>query len=116
MTKKDILLLGLKQRVTAISRADGRQIWSTELGNRMGTGFVTLICDGELIFAYSAGHLHCLELATGRMLWTNELPGYGYGLASLCLPDGSSVPDMTAIQQMLDDEAASASSSPPPAT
>ena len=116
MTTKDIILLGLKQRVTAISRTDGQQIWSTELSDRMGSGFVTLICDGELIFAYSAGHLHCLELATGRMRWTNELPGYGYGLASLCLPYGSSVPDIAAIQQIMDDDAASAATPPPPAT
>lgn len=31
MNAKDILLLGLKSRVTAISRKDGQQIWSTEL-------------------------------------------------------------------------------------
>ena len=117
MNPNDIILLGLKRRVTAIARNDGEQIWSTELSGSMGGGgFVTLICDGELIFAHSAGHLNCLELATGRLLWTNELAGFGYGLASLCLPYGNSVPDAAIVEQMrADDSSSTAGASHPPA-
>ena len=56
MNAKDILLLGLKSRVTAISRKDGQRIWSTELPVKLGGEFVTLI-DGSKVFAYSSGQL-----------------------------------------------------------
>ena len=111
MRINEILLLGLKHRVTAISRSDGRELWSTELTSGMGNGFVTLLCDGSLVFAYAAGHLDCLKLANGEILWTNELRGYGFGLASLCLPDGKSVPDPAAVQTIVDSEAAAATTS-----
>ena len=108
MNAQNILLLGLKSRVTAISRKDGQQIWSTELPVKLGGEFVTLLCDGAKVFAYSSGQLHCLDLGTGRILWSNKLPGFGYGLATLCLPDGSSAPDMAAVKMIMDSEAAAA--------
>lgn len=108
MNAKDILLLGLKSRVTAISRKDGRQIWSTDLPEKFSGGFVTLICDGAKVFAYSSGQLHCVDLATGEILWSNALPGLGYGLASLCLPNGGSAPDMAMVKVMMDAQSSAA--------
>ena len=91
MNPQDILLLGMKKRVTAIQRNTGAVIWETKLQGGQGD-FVTLLCDGSRVYAASGGHLHCLDLRSGQMLWTNPLPGYGFGLASLCLPDGASAP------------------------
>src|SRR6266481_3453916 len=34
----------------------------------------------------------------GRMLWVNELSGYGYGLASICVPGMASSPDLAAVR------------------
>ena len=99
---KDVLLIGTKNRVAAISKGDGRELWSTELSSEFGQGFVTLLCDGARVFAYAGGHLHCLELVTGRLLWTNELPGYGFGVASLCFPHGISAPDMATLAGMIE--------------
>ncbi len=106
MTAKDILLIGLKSRITAISIANGQQIWSTEIPVRLGGDFVTILADGVKVFAYSSGHLHCLELATGRLLWSNKLPGLGYGLATLCLPSGGSAPHTAAVKMIMDSESA----------
>jgi outer membrane protein assembly factor BamB len=109
MNSNDIVLLGLKQSVTAISKADGGVVWCTELGGGgMGGSFVTLICDAERIFAYSGGSLFCLELTTGRFLWQNELSGYGYGLASLCVPGFGSAPDTATITRLLAQQEAAA--------
>jgi outer membrane protein assembly factor BamB len=108
MNLEDILLLGLKSRVTAISKATGQQLWSTTLPSGMGANFVTLLSDNSHVFAYVKGNLHCLDLETGRILWSNDLPGFGYGLASLCFANGQSAPDLAAIQAMMDSEAASA--------
>jgi outer membrane protein assembly factor BamB len=109
MDTNDILLLGLKKRVAAISKADGHEIWSTELSGAMGNGFVTVLCDGANVFAYTGGHLHCLDIVNGQILWDNDLPGYGYGMATLAFADGRSAPDSAAVQVMLDQADAASS-------
>jgi outer membrane protein assembly factor BamB len=86
MKPSDVLFLGTKHRVAAISRTDGRIIWSTDLPHGMGANFVSVAVDGARVFAYAAGHLHALDFATGTILWSNELPGFGFGIASLALP------------------------------
>ena len=110
MNVSDILLLGLKKRVAAISKLDGRELWSTTLSGAMGNGFVTVLCDGSNVFAYTGGHLHCLDILSGQILWHSDLPGYGYGMATLALADGRSAPDPAAVQTMLDQAAASSGS------
>jgi outer membrane protein assembly factor BamB len=109
MSTKDILLLGLKGRVTAVSKSNGRQLWSTRLEGGMGNGFVTLLCEDSRVFAYANGHLHCLDLASGTMLWRNDLPGLGYGIGALCLPDGDSAPNPAVVKQIRNAQAAASS-------
>lgn len=92
MNSQDIILIGVKSRVMALSKTDGHIHWSTALPAGMGN-FVTVLADGQRIYAHTHGQLHCLDLATGRVLWTNELAGCGYGFASLALPDGAAAPD-----------------------
>ena len=113
MNMNDLVLLGLKHKVTALSKADGRVVWCTELrGGGMGSGnFITLTCDASRVFAYSGGHLHCLDLTSGRLLWTNELSGYGYGLASLCVPGHGAAPDTAAIRHWLAQQQSAATQS-----
>jgi outer membrane protein assembly factor BamB len=108
MNAKEILLLGLKSRVAAISRLDGRELWSTELPSGWGDGFVTVVCDGARVFACVGGRLFCLDLSDGRVLWRNDLPGYGCGLASVCLPGGSSAPETAAASRQLSQASESA--------
>jgi outer membrane protein assembly factor BamB len=101
MNNTDLLLLGLKNKIKALSRSTGRELWSTQLpGGGMGHEFVTMVTDGTTIFAHSKGLLHGLNLATGALLWTNKLPGMGYGLASLCLPEGMSAPTPAVMQHL----------------
>jgi outer membrane protein assembly factor BamB len=88
----EVIILAMNRQVAAVNKSDGRIVWSTELLGGVGSGFITLAIEGERIFAGCAGHLHCLDLGTGRILWTNELPGYGYALASLCLPGQTASP------------------------
>jgi outer membrane protein assembly factor BamB len=100
----EVVVLGMGRRVAAISKSDGRILWSTEVSNGLGNPFVTLVIDGQRVFAGCAGLLHCLDLATGSLIWTNELPGYGYGLASLCLPGGESSPSPEVAQRLAEEE------------
>ncbi len=97
MNSDNILLLGLCQSVTAIAKDDGRILWNTELPVTLnGDEFVSLVCDGERVFAHTEGKLHSLDLGTGKVLWSNGLSGYGFGIATLCLPGGAVAPDAAA--------------------
>ena len=101
----EMLLLGLFQSVTAISKRDGRTLWKTELpGSLTGDDFVTVLADDLFVFAHTEGKLHCLDLATGQILWSSKLPGYGYGIASLGFPGGSPAPDPAAVRHRLLDQ------------
>ena len=86
MKPENILLLGLKQSVTALCRADGTILWTTKLPEGNGHAFISLASDLRHVYATCNGVLHCLELQTGGLVWTNPLKGHGYGIASLCLP------------------------------
>ena len=108
MDPKDILLVGVKGSVIAFRRDTGAQFWSTRL--KSGE-FVTITADDLLVYAHTGGELFCLDLQTGTVLWKNELPGLGYGIASLALP--GQLPSTSAIveQKRRDDAAAAAASS-----
>jgi outer membrane protein assembly factor BamB len=94
MNSDNILLLGLKQSILAISKQDGNIVWKTELpGSLIGDNFVTLLPDQERVYVHTQGKLHCLDLANGQILWTNGLSGCGYGIASLSFPGGTASPD-----------------------
>ncbi len=100
MNSDNILLLGLNQSVAAISKHDGQTLWKTELPTALsGDDFVTVVSDGHFVFAHTYGKLHCLDLANGRVLWSNDLKGYGYGVASLCFPGSPSAPDVAAVRK-----------------
>lgn len=98
MNSDNILLLGLNQSVTAIAKDDGSILWKTELPVTInGDDFVTVLCEGERVYAHTEGKLHCLDLANGQVLWSNNLKGYGYGIASICLPGGTTAPGWSAV-------------------
>jgi outer membrane protein assembly factor BamB len=107
MNSDNVLLLGLKSSVTAFSKSEGRVLWKTELAGGLNNSFVTVLSDGQHVFAHSGGKLYCLDLANGQMLWSNELTGYGYGFASLCIPRGCSAPDSAVIDKIVSDRRSS---------
>jgi len=101
MNPANLIFLGVKQSVSALSRNDGSIIWTTQLKNSVlgGGDFVTLHVDGLQVFAHSSGELYCLELPTGRILWNNPLKGLGYGIATLATQDAKA--NLTAAQAQL---------------
>jgi outer membrane protein assembly factor BamB len=114
MNHNDVLLLGVKSKVMAISKLDGRTIWAAELPSGMGQGFVTVLSDDRHVFAHTHGQVHCLGLEDGRVLWTNDLPGCGYGLASLSFPGGATAPDASAVQTLFNEQESAAGAAVPP--
>jgi outer membrane protein assembly factor BamB len=98
MKAQEIILIGVKHSVCAVSKTNGSVLWTTKLPGGLGSDFVTVTCDGERVFAHGSGQLFCLDLSSGRLLWTNELRGYGYGLATICVPGMASSPDLAAVR------------------
>jgi outer membrane protein assembly factor BamB len=101
MNTSDALFVGLKGHVIAFSKHDGTQLWKTELkpgGFVVGDSFVTVLADGERIYAHTFGQLFCLNSGTGEQLWTNELSGLGYGISMLAVV-GMSSPSLAVAEQ-----------------
>jgi outer membrane protein assembly factor BamB len=108
MDASDLIFLGLKSRVSALTKNDGRILWATVLDGGVGDGFVTLNCDGKFVYAHTKGKIHCLDYLSGQKLWTNELPGYGYGIASICLADLPTAPHPEVYAKIAADRASQA--------
>ena len=76
-----LIFVGFHSQVVALDRDDGRVVW--KWGSPKGKGYVTVLLDGDRLIASVMGYTYCLEAATGRQLWFNELAGMGVGVASL---------------------------------
>jgi hypothetical protein len=102
MNTLDTLFVGLKGHVVAFSKHDGTQLWKTELRRGLlvgGDSFVTVLAEGERVYAHTYGQLFCLDACTGEKLWSNELAGLGYDLAMLAGVGMSSPPLATPLGQ-----------------
>lgn len=106
MNPADLLLLATKNHAVALHKDTGEILWKTKLPGGFGGEFVTLLADDQLVFTHARGFISCLELATGKLLWTNELKGLGYGLASLAFAGGASAPDAATGKAITDQKTA----------
>lgn len=86
LTHENIVILGLKRTVIAFHKRTGERLWTTHLSSGFGGDFVTVMADTSRVYAHTHGKMHCLDLATGRELWEDNLPGLGYGIASIAVP------------------------------
>ena len=84
----DVLYVGFNRRVAAIDQRSGSVIWQWKASH--GTGFVSLLLEGEKLFVSVNGYLYALDARTGAQLWHNPMKGFGYGVASLCSSRGRS--------------------------
>jgi outer membrane protein assembly factor BamB len=86
MANSKIIYIGIKGSILALDTGTGRQVWATEL---KGNDFVSVLVEGEKIFAATCGEVFCLDHQTGRVLWHNELKGFGCGLVSIATDGGA---------------------------
>lgn len=101
MNTSETLFIGVKGHVVAFNKHDGTELWRTKLAGGFsvsGDRFVTLLVEGERVFAHTYGKLFCLDARTGRQLWTNELDGLSYDIATLA-HIGASSPSLPAVVQ-----------------
>ncbi len=98
-----LVVLALNGQVAALLKSNGKTLWATKLPGASGSDFVTLTATESHVYACSDGHAHCLDLLTGQILRTNDLKGFGYGIASICVPGNNataSAPDIAAQAQL----------------
>ncbi|HVA58615.1 MAG: PQQ-binding-like beta-propeller repeat protein [Gemmatimonadaceae bacterium] len=77
---EELLFVGIKNCVVAIDRRNGFEAWRVKL---KGSSFVTVLWDGDGLFAASQGEVFRLDPNTGAVLWTNPMKGLGLGVVSL---------------------------------
>lgn len=110
MANEELVYIGIKGKVVALSRANGQIIWTTDLDAGFLNGaFVHVVVDGNNVFATTQGEVSCLDAATGRVRWQNALRGYGLGIASIATRNSCSPPDLAAQAIAQQQQAAAAS-------
>ena len=53
-----------------------------------GSGFVSILLDGDRLVASVSGYVYCLDPVYGQVVWENHLRGYGTGYATLASVHG----------------------------
>ncbi len=84
----DLVYVGLNRRVIALDRTDGHVVWEWKASK--GSGFVSLLLDGDRLMVGVSGYITCLDPVYGQVVWENPLKGYGSALSTLVSVNGSS--------------------------
>lgn len=107
----NLLFVGFSRRVVALDRFDGSIVWDWKSSS--GSGFVSLLLDGDRLIASCSGYTWCLDPLTGAEVWHQPLQGMGTGIPSLVSVRGSSQPGGPGAQaaQVAAQQAAAASAS-----
>ena len=98
MTVSALVLLDFPPRVVALHRDTGEIVWTWH--SPKGSGYVTLLLDGDRLIASVIGYTYCLDPQTGQQMWFNELPGLGTGVVSLASVRGIAGPLLSAASEM----------------
>ncbi len=103
---EQLIFLGFRSQVVALDRDTGAVVWKWKAGR--GTGFVTVLLDGDRVVASVMGYTYGLDAATGRELWFNELKGMGMGVVSMAsVRGGMAGLVLQAAEQQTEDASAS---------
>jgi outer membrane protein assembly factor BamB len=75
-TIDELIFVGLNGYAAALDRITGEIVWSN---NKMKSGYVTLLLDGDRLIVSTNGYIYCLHPLTGDIIWNNPMKGYGAG-------------------------------------
>lgn len=109
MKLSDLVFTGFNKRVAAVHRESGELVWQWK-APRMA-GYITLLLDADRLVVSINGYLYALDALTGRELWSNDLPGFGTGIASLASVNGNATSNSASAQQTQAAAAAAAAAS-----
>jgi outer membrane protein assembly factor BamB len=105
MTIDQLVFVGFRGYVVALDRDNGEIVWTND---KLESGYVALLVDGDRLIVSTNGYTYCLEPLTGEILWRNPLSGYGTGAPTLASVRGSSA---HALQAYASSDAAAAGAS-----
>ena len=86
-TIEQLIFVGFNSRVLALDRETGEVVWHWR--SPKGTGYTTILLDGDRLIVSVMGYTYCLHPLTGEQLWFNELAGMGTGVATIASVWGS---------------------------
>src|SRR5262245_12286190 len=75
-----LVFVGIKDSVLALDDGTGAEVWRADLRS---SDYVSVLWDGEALFAANSGEVWRLDPQTGQIIWHNELKGLGRGLVSV---------------------------------
>jgi outer membrane protein assembly factor BamB len=75
-TVDELIFVGLNGYAVALHRITGEIVWSCD---KMKSGYVTLLLDGDRLIVSTNGYIYCLHPLTGDIIWHNPMKGYGAG-------------------------------------
>ena len=75
-----LVFVGINGTVVALDDRTGDEVWRADLKSG---DYVSVVWDGEALFATNAGEVWRLDPRTGNEIWRNKLKGLGRGLVSL---------------------------------
>ena len=103
------VFLGIKGAVVALDEKTGSEMWRAELRS---SEFVTVLWNGEALFAATSGEIWRLDPERGTAMWHNGLKGLGRGLMGLASNRQPSAAPMTeAVVEKQNRDAAAAAES-----
>jgi outer membrane protein assembly factor BamB len=84
---EQLIFVGFNSRMAALDRDTGAVVWKWT--SRKGSGYTTLLLDGDRLIVSVEGYTYCLNPEDGSEVWFNDLPGMGSGVATLASVRGT---------------------------
>jgi hypothetical protein len=112
MSLDQLIFVGFNSRVAALDRDTGQLLWQWKA--RKGSGYVTVLLDGDRLIVSVIGYTYCLDPLSGQEYWFNELSGMGSGVACLASVRGGVAPGFTEMAAQDDTRKRSDASGPVP--
>jgi putative pyrroloquinoline-quinone binding quinoprotein len=100
--QKNLLIIGCNGYVSAILANNGEELWRTKLrdgvfGGSRGSD-VSVLIDGDQIYAGCNGRIFALKASDGEILWANDLKGMGFNEVALAR-QGNNTQFITRVEQ-----------------
>lgn len=106
---EQLIFVGFNTHVAALDADTGTVAWNWKIPKPRMSGYVTLLLrNATQLIVSSNGYMYCVEPSSGRLLWQNEMAGYGVGVASLAAV-GTTGPSIVAAAAQATSAAAAAS-------
>ena len=97
------LYVGANNKIAVIDAGTGRTIKEIVLNEawlKTGNRFINMIKKDGFLYAHTYGRLYCVDIGRGQVVWSNELKGMGFDIASLISDDDNNVSGNLAAEQM----------------